>query len=230
MAAGFLQDGHEGAGVPRIENGVEHDVGAACGNEGVAIAIAPCAFELGGAMQVFEGVMLAGGGESAWIGVEKRGVGECGGGGNLRGAGFASHHPPRAAAVASPDSFGEGGEIHDAENGFAAMFDADHHTKDGNAADEGLRAVDGIEPPACFGVGICGAEFFAEDAVLRIVARDGIAQELFALAIGDGDGGGIAFRFDAQFGLEMAESEAAGVLGEAAGEIEHFGERERRHG
>ena len=47
------------------------------------------------------------------------------------------------------------------------MFESHHDAEEGNAADEGLSAVDGVEIPFVVGCALLDSEFFSDDGVLR---------------------------------------------------------------
>lgn len=115
-AAGAFEDGEERQEVPRGEDGVEHGVSAAGGDEEVAVAIAPCACD-GGLVPEGEelGVWLVGGNE-ARVAAE-----ECGGfSGDGLGDAYGTVQGEGLVSIA-PDAFTQGGEADDPVNGLSLV-------------------------------------------------------------------------------------------------------------
>ena len=77
--------------------------------------------------------------------------------------------------------------MHHAVDRFAATGQCNQGAPRGQAADEGLGAVDRVQNPHIFGVGTFGAEFLAQDTVLRERPLDECAHGRFGGAIGGGD-------------------------------------------
>ena len=206
-AAGAAHDGHEGGDVPRVHDRVGGDVGAAGGEQEVAVAIGPGAEEAdalgegveGGAVLEFGGVERVAG--------EQRGVGEAGafahadGGAVERGGGAVADH-----------ELVEDGLVDRAEDGLSVVKEGDERAPERDAGDEGFGAVDGIEDPGEFGVGVEAGEFFADDAVGREFFGDEIAEKLLGAAVGGGDGGGVGFEIDGEGGIEEVGAEEVAAL------------------
>jgi hypothetical protein len=78
-----------------------------------------------------------------------------------------------------------------------------------------------------WGGGCRCAEFFAEDGVGWVVFFDFAADEFFGGAVGGGDGAVVGFVVGADAGVEVAEGDASGAVGQVGGEGE---ERGKIHG
>lgn len=68
------------------------------------------------------------------------------------------------------------------------------------------------------------AEFFAEDGVGRVVFFDFEADEFFGGAVGGGDRAVVGFVVGADAGVEVAEGDASGAVGQVGGKGEEGGE------
>src|SRR6476620_11417354 len=55
LAAGFFDDRLDGGGVPDVHDGIDHQLGPACGDEQIAVAIAPGASDVGVFFEGFVG-------------------------------------------------------------------------------------------------------------------------------------------------------------------------------
>jgi hypothetical protein len=72
-----------------------------------------------------------------------------------------------------------------AKHGLALMEEGDEGAPKWDAGDERLGAVDGVEDPSELGVGVFGAEFFADDAVGGKFFGNESAKKFFGAAVGD---------------------------------------------
>src|SRR5512132_1222487 len=93
----------------------------------------------------------------------------------------------RPAAITAEALAGER-LIHHAEHRLARAQQGDQCAPGRHAADERLRAVDGIEDPDVFGVGAVLAEFLTDDAVVREGTANERAHRRFGRVIGGGHG------------------------------------------
>ncbi len=130
-AAGLADDWLEGRGVPGAHVGIEHDFGAAGGDEEVAVAVAPGAGE---AAALDEGTVsdwTAGGG--ACEGCHREGgVFEGGDGRNAAGLAVEAGAP----AERGSDGFADGVAGDDSEDGLAVAFEGDEGSEEGYPVDE----------------------------------------------------------------------------------------------
>ena len=107
----------------------------------------------------------------------------------------------------------EHGNVGDAADLLAPVFEADERGPDRDVANERAGAVDGVDdPPEAGGTGLV-AEFFAEEAVVWEVLRHHLANELFGLFVRDRDGAVVRFLLDVEGGFVKAASEVAGLAG-----------------
>ena len=74
--------------------------------------------------------------------------------------------------------------VHQPEHRFAEPHQADQSAPGQHAGDERLGAVDRIEHPDIFGVGMLGAVFLAENSVIGKLLADERAHALFRRAVG----------------------------------------------
>lgn len=211
-AAGAANDGDEGGDVPRVHDRIEHDVGPAGGDEEVTVGVAPRAVEFGA---LREGVVAGRGGGLVFgdvegVAGEKRGVFEVRGGAAADGTVVEG-----GGGVVAEDELAEDGLMDRAEDGLALVQERDERGEERDSGDEGFGAVDRIEDPDEFGVGVFGAELFADDAMGGEFFGDAVAKELFGAAVGEGDGGGVGFRFDGESEVaEVRTDEVAAFAGE----------------
>jgi pimeloyl-ACP methyl ester carboxylesterase len=110
--------------------------------------------------------------------------------------------------------------VGDAHHDRARDLEPEEHPEQGNAPDERLRAVDGIDDPAVVRVAARLAQLLAEDRVAWEAGLDETAEELLRLAVGDGDEGLVLLPLDRDLALEVTEGEAPGLPGGVGGEIE----------
>jgi len=133
-------------------------------------------------------------------------------------------------------AFGGGVEViaadieDDAEDGVARVEEADADGEGGEARDEVIGAVDGVDDPgaavgvrAIEGDGVGEIAFFADEAVGGVALFEVGEDESLCIAIGVGDGLGVAFGESLDV-AEVLEGDAAGVAGELDGELEVVGE------
>jgi len=64
----------------------------------------------------------------------------------------------------------------------------DQRAENRKAGDEGAGAVDRIDHPGVVSAGVVFAQFLAKDSVIGIGLDDEVADRLFGLAVGAGDG------------------------------------------
>src|SRR6478672_5465792 len=76
LAAGFFDDRLDGGGVPNVHDGIDHELGAAGGDEQIAVTGAPSAGDVGGFLEGFVGGGCAALGEGIDLGSEEEAVGE----------------------------------------------------------------------------------------------------------------------------------------------------------
>ena len=133
----------------------------------------------------------------------------------------------RGAAVAGEALFRER-LMHHAVDRFAEAHQADQRAPGDHAGDEGFGAVDRIEHPDIFGVGMLRAVFLAEDAVLGKIRADQGPHRIFRGAVGGGDRVEAARQLvlDRQRGAEERQDGVARRRGEL---VDETGEIDRRH-
>ena len=137
--------------------------------------------------------------------------------------------------VVADNELAEDRLVDGAEDGLAVMKERDQGGEERHAGDERFGAVDGIEDPDEFGVGVFVAEFFADDAVGREFFGDPTAEELLGAAVGERDGRGVGFGFDGEGRVaEVRTNEVTAFVGELRKEgavgREIHGERDVRDG
>lgn len=110
----------------------------------------------------------------------------------------------------------EGGEIAGGDDGFLVQFVAEEGGVEGDAADEALGAVDGVENPA-IGLVVSAALFFAKDRFAGVAGLDEGADLAFGLLVGDGDGGRVFLDFDFQLVAEVGKGKPACAVGRFEG-------------
>ena len=90
--------------------------------------------------------------------------------------------------VVADDELAESGLVDGTEDGLAMMEEADEGGPEWHSRDEALGAIDGIEHPDPFGLGMQGAVFFTDDAVVGKPGRDHFAHDSFRATVGGGHG------------------------------------------
>jgi hypothetical protein len=117
--------------------------------------------------------------------------------------------------------------VHEAVGGGAVARQPDEGAPNGQAGHEGAGAVDGVEDPDVFGVGLLLAELLADDAVRREGAFDELPHGGLAGPVGLGDGiegpaaGLVAGR---EGGAEEGQYRLAGQVGELVDELREIDE------
>jgi hypothetical protein len=119
---------------------------------------------------------------------------------------------PGATAFASPEQQALAGAVRDADDDFAILFEPDQNGPERDAADEVAGAVDGIDDPLPGVLAGATAALFAEQAVGREFARDLIEDQLFASAVGGGDGRFVGFGLSRDATALVIERKCAGLL------------------
>ena len=183
-AAGAADDGDEGGDIPGVHDGIEGDVDEAGGEQEVAVAVGPRAVESAGVDEAVACVNVLVAGEVAVIAGD-----ECGGGEVGRGTGADELAVQGRGRVVADDELTEGGLVDGPEDGVAVVQEADESGPERHAGDEALGAVDGIEHPDPFGLGVQSTVFFSDDAVVGESSRDHVAHDFFRATIGCGHGG-----------------------------------------
>jgi hypothetical protein len=113
------------------------------------------------------------------------------------------------------------GHVDDAEHDLVALFERDEIGVQGNTADEGLRAVDGVDDPRVAGVARVVGKFLADETVVREVRRHGVAHGLLDLPIGLGNRGAVPLGLDREGGvLEVVLGQGAGAFGQVESEAD----------
>lgn len=205
-AAGAADDGDEGGDVPRVHDGIEGDVDETGGEEQVAVAIRPRAVESGAVDEAIAGGGILVTAEIAVIAGDERGGGEIGGGTGADGLAVEG-----GGRVVADHELAERGLVDRAEDGLTVVEEADEGRPKGNAGDETLGAVDGVEHPGPFGVGVHVAVLFTNDAVLGEAGRDEVTHEFLRALVGGGDGGVVGFEFDGGAGVAKKRGNEVGA-------------------
>ena len=107
----------------------------------------------------------------------------------------------------------EHGNVGDAADLFAPVFEADERGPDRDVPHERAGAVDGVDDPSEAGSTGLVAELFAEEAVVGEVLRHHLANELLGLLVRDRDGAVVRFLLDVEGRFVEASSEVAGLAG-----------------
>ena len=121
------------------------------------------------------------------------------------------------------------GLVHHAVDRLAAPGQRDQRAPGRQAADEGFGAVDGVEHPDIFGVGAFGAEFLAQNTVLREGLFYQRAHGGFGGAVGGGDRIEVAraaLVLDAECSAKERPDRFARNIGEV---VDERAEIDRRH-
>ncbi len=204
--------------VPRIDLRLNDDINSPCRQQHMGVTVAPPARATGGSGQCEIEVAATVGGEVINRGRAEQRVAGLGG---LRDAGRSLPEAllmPRPAAPGCPDGFIKSGNANDAGDGASLVLNADQRPVEGDAVDEGLRSVDGVENPAIAAAALPDSVFLAENGVGGKGGFDALTQEDFGLAVGAGDDGAVALAIDLEIiALKILEREAAGLDGDVAG-------------
>jgi len=126
---------------------------------------------------------------------------------------------PRAVAASGPPSAVKGRRGHDAEDDRVVDPQRDQRRPDGDATDEVLRPIDGVDDPGAF-AGAGRAGFLADDRVVRPFGGEGSPYGVFDRAVRVGDRGQVGLGLDEQIGGEEAR-EAERVCRVGQGMREH---------
>ena len=178
-AAGAADDGDEGGDVPRVHDGIDADIHESSREKKVAVAIRPSAVESGGVDETVAGGAVLIAGEIAMVAGDEGGFGQ-----GSRGAGAHGLAVEGGGRIVADDELTEGGLVDGAEDGLAVVEEADEGRPERDPGDEAFGAVDGIEDPNPFRVGVQVAVFFADDAVGREMCSNEVAHDFLGAAIG----------------------------------------------
>ena len=106
-----------------------------------------------------------------------------------------------------------------------ARVSCDLHREHGVAAHEGFGAVDGVDQPQVFGVGVAAPQFFAVVGVVGECGGQGVADDFFGRDVDLGNGRGIGLELYVELTAIGFADEGCGGIGGGAGNFEVWGVR-----
>jgi hypothetical protein len=122
--------------------------------------------------------------------------------------------------VVADDAFPQDRLVDEAEDGCAAVAQADERDVERHARKEGLGPVDRIQHPAELGVGVLRPELLAEDAMTGVGALDGRAHDPLGLLVGHRHRSAVGLDLDLRVEPGMGRGEdAAGEVGQGLGKV-----------
>ena len=127
-----------------------------------------------------------------------------------------------AAAARSGEQFAQRGHVGESGHHFAVGFQADQVGPGRIAAHEIAGAVDGVDDPAAAAARGFLRALLAEQAVVREGALQFAGDELFAFAVGAGDGRVVGFGFEGDARAVIAHGDFAGLARDGAAGGEFF--------
>ena len=170
VPAGAFNDGLQRRRVPQTDKQVDHHVGAASGDQEEAVGVAPGAGEAGVLFKMVVDAtdhLASLAVELAHFGGDERRLGKLAGRRDARlDRGAVADREPRRPADGGVDDLAGGGGVDDANERLVVLHHGDERRVHRDAADEALRAVDGVEDPAVGGRAGLLAEFLAQDGVV----------------------------------------------------------------
>lgn len=177
-----LDDGDERHEIPRVEDGVGHDICTPTGDKIIAVAITPIIVALDPLAEGGKGIPILVFIDVPMGSVEQNGIFDAGATADMNG----SIIEMRALPI-TDQKVGKDGMIDDTKNGLARFDKGDERAKEIAIGDKCLRAINGIQHPLVGCVGLMMAEFLAQDAVVGKGSHNGVTHHLFGLHVGNGD-------------------------------------------
>ena len=215
LSAALFENRDESRAIPRVHYGIEHDVGAARGDETMAVAIAPPSLERRRLLKRHPSGAKTAGQETAVRIHHSRFVeARCGGDASC------SAIPDAAEAATGGNRVAQRGEMADTDLHHAINLQTQQYAEERHTVHEAACPVDRIDEPAVRRVSVIVAKLLANDAVRWESTRERVADQALRPTIRDRHRRAVVLQLDLQIALEVRENEAAGLLRQRDGEFQ----------
>ncbi len=213
--AGFLDDRDEGGDIPSVDAVIDHDIDRPLSHESEAVKVSEASLTFGGVAELREALKVAGSAEPVDARIAEVGLIEREG---IRDEDLAVVAIRAIAAKGAPE-IAESGCVGDPGDGVVLIFEAKQRTPDGDIADKGTGAIDGIDHPAeTARAGFIGV-FFTEESIAGEVFFDGRADQFLRLFIRHRHRALIGFPLDFEPFIEVFLRQIACFSGHVDGQI-----------
>ncbi len=222
-AACRVDDRDQRLHVVGVQRRLDHDVDQPHGQQAIAVAVAAPAAQAHFVRDAIEGVVRLLGPEHAGVGGGEHRVGKRSAAARREPSPLGAAPPPRLAARRRRERLADERLVRDAGHHARAVVQRDQRRPVQLAEDEAARAVDRVDDPRVVRRPLFPAVLLAADAVIRIRARDPLADQRFGRAIGDRHRivglAALALVGDVERDAKMRQDRGARRRGQLAGEL-----------